>query len=133
MAKAYKEMVRTIGELLDIERQRRGITSTVLAAKLGVTQPTVSRWLKGNDTPNDDRVDALAAFLNLPPDDVVRALHAQRTSRPTVEVRVAALESQVADLKRTLERLVGELEAPPPGQQVDGTRPRRPRSDRVTR
>lgn len=53
-------------ERLTLARQRRGLRKQELAARVGVTPRTVSRWESGDRTPDDDNLDALSRQLGFP-------------------------------------------------------------------
>jgi Zn-dependent peptidase ImmA (M78 family)/DNA-binding XRE family transcriptional regulator len=53
---------------LTLARERRGMFRQELAARVGVTAVTVSRWENGKTVPPPDTVVALARVLEFPPD-----------------------------------------------------------------
>lgn len=52
-----------VGMVLRVMRERRGIVQADLAARIGVTQATVSRWEVGDLTPSTEAIHALAFAL----------------------------------------------------------------------
>lgn len=54
-----------LGQLLRRRRDELGIGQEALAARLGVTQQTVSRWEMGLSTPRPARLGELAQVLDL--------------------------------------------------------------------
>lgn len=56
---------RKIGMFLAQCRKERGITQTVLAEKLGVTQRSISRWETGRNMPDLSLLQPLAAELQV--------------------------------------------------------------------
>lgn len=67
----------TLAGALRAEIDRRELTGSEAADQLGVSQPTVSRWL-GGSPPDDDRVEVIAAFINRPPGEVERLVFQAR-------------------------------------------------------
>lgn len=65
------ERVAAIGELIRRRRTELGWGQTELAARLGVTQPQVSRWERGQHGPRARQLIALARLLDLEPEDLV--------------------------------------------------------------
>lgn len=55
-------------ERLKLARQRRGFYVQELAGRVGVTPKTVSRWERGERSPEDENIVALARELNFPRD-----------------------------------------------------------------
>ena len=55
----------TLGERLHRLRKLRGFTQGELAARLGVSKPTVWAWEQGRARPIEERLDALAAALGV--------------------------------------------------------------------
>ncbi|XYD06890.1 helix-turn-helix transcriptional regulator [Methylobacterium sp. NMS12] len=51
---------------LVLGRKRRKMTARALAAAIGVTPITVSRWENGNNEPEDTTIDAIAKELRFP-------------------------------------------------------------------
>lgn len=60
-------MVETKGMLALRERMaERGLSQQAIAEKLGVSQPSVSAWLKGSCRPDSAQRDALELSLAIP-------------------------------------------------------------------
>lgn len=55
-----------LAERIKSAREERGVTQQVLADTLGVSRVVVSDWETGKGSPNLDRLDVLAAFLQKP-------------------------------------------------------------------
>jgi transcriptional regulator with XRE-family HTH domain len=55
----------------EIGRQR--LTHTELARRMGVTQPTVTRWVNGTNRLDLDDFERLCRALDLPPERFLRA------------------------------------------------------------
>lgn len=114
--RTYNATVATIAELLQRRIQEDAITQTALALKLGVSQPTVTRWLKGDNPPGPEHVGRIAEYLGLTIDDVVRAIHRQRVegAGASINDRLTALELAVDQLRAMVRVLV---EGPPPAKR----------------
>lgn len=73
-----------------------GLTQQAVAARFGVQQATVNRWLWGKSVPEDNHVDELIDFTGLNRDQVLAAIHTQRRGRrPQLDdllERITALE-----------------------------------------
>lgn len=54
------------GDSLRETRMRKGLTQTDLAAKVGVTQSSISQWENGRKRPSARSVSKLASILGLP-------------------------------------------------------------------
>jgi transcriptional regulator with XRE-family HTH domain len=96
----------TIPDLLGAALDANNLTQEEAAARLGVKQPTVNRWLSGKDTPADKHVPALVELTGLPQDQILEALHRQRLSSASMPTRVASLEAEVAALRTTLDEVL---------------------------
>lgn len=105
----------TIAEVLADTLDAKSLTQDEAAARLGVKQSAVSRWIAGKDAPSDTYVPALVKLTGLSKSKVLDAIHQQRTSRATMPSRITILEREVAALRSELTRVVQLLEglAPP--------------------
>lgn len=54
-----------LGETLKVRREEHGLGQEQVAARLGVTQQTISRWEKGLAVPRPSRVVQLAELLEV--------------------------------------------------------------------
>ena len=61
---AFKERFRAIAFI-------RGLTQQAIAERLGVSEPTISRYASGNRTPNLETLVALADVLNVRLDTLI--------------------------------------------------------------
>ena len=94
-----------LGEVLEDERTRRGMTQMQAAVSLGVSQATYSRYARGHPAPLY-KAAAIAKFLRTPLPEVrelVMETHDQPAKpevspRPTVEERVGAIEQAIEHL-----------------------------------
>lgn len=78
-----------------------GLSQKVVAARVGVSQQTVSKWLTGETQPRVKLLPALADALSLDPTELSAALMAMTEPAPTdaaSELRLAALDRQIRDL-----------------------------------
>jgi transcriptional regulator with XRE-family HTH domain len=78
-----------------------GLSQKAVAARVGVSQQTVSKWLTGETQPRVKLLPALADALSLDPTELSAALVA--VAEPVAgdaasELRVAALDRQIRDL-----------------------------------
>ena len=86
-----------------LRRQLRSkkLSQAALAAHLGVSQQTVSKWLSGETQPRVKLLPALAEALGMDPTDLSAALVARAEPRnldEAMELRVAALDRLIRDL-----------------------------------
>lgn len=58
----------TIGSRIRESRQASGLTQDALAARLGVSQPTVNRWETGENEPGHGQIERLAEALSTVPE-----------------------------------------------------------------
>lgn len=61
-----KEINKMIGERIAMYLEERGDTQTDLARYLGVTQTSVSNWIKGVKMPRMDKVNAMCNYFHVP-------------------------------------------------------------------
>lgn len=109
----------TLGELVRLERERRGWDQADLARELGnVTQQTVSRWERCGSRPRRNVVARLASLLDLDPrvllaaagygpladkaDDVPLPVRPRATVLPVAELSPDRFEELVADVGRRM-------------------------------
>lgn len=90
-----------------------GDTTTALAARLGVNQSTVARWLSGAIPETVDR-HTLAVYLDCSPTDVAELLVESRAQRRRERTGAAAVaergeEARLRDEIRELRELLGDL------------------------
>lgn len=100
MAKAQDAPVN-IGQALEAERLRRGISQDDAAPSFGVSQATFSRWVKGQSLPSSRYWTKIGRFLHTSRDDVARIVGAQRLATPD-EARLDALEAEVRKLRELM-------------------------------
>lgn len=95
-----------IADRLRSLKEERGITNLDLARALGVTQPTVSRWVSGKIIPPRDQLEAIAGYFSVPVayicgfvDDesasisvVLTAINAAKAAREELDRAISALE-----------------------------------------
>lgn len=93
----------TIGDRLEAERLRRGMSQDEAAARLNVTQATFSRWVKGT-APKPTYWPAIARFVGITRADVAREVTARRMSDSD---RLDRIEREIADLRRLVQDALG--------------------------
>ena len=116
-----------LGDALEAERLRRGISQEEASYELDISQPTFSRYIHGEPVP-PARAPAMSRFLHIPEDEV-RLMIAQTHEpanvyvsprrRPLVE-RLDALERAIGDLSDALTEL--QRTPRPDGEQAPGGR-----------
>lgn len=97
-----------------------GLTQASVARRLGVSEATYSRWLHGEKIPRDENIPALAEHLDLTPAEL-KALLAETRQRYTTAGELRQLQSEVAQLRAMVSRILdqqelilGRLPADPP-------------------
>lgn len=68
-ARAPETLATRLGRL----RREAGLTLADVAARLGVSKPTVWAWEKGKARPLPERIDAIAEALGVPPGELAEA------------------------------------------------------------
>lgn len=61
-----KEINKMLGERIAMYLEERGDTQTDLARYLGVTQTSVSNWVKGVKMPRMDKINAMCNYFHIP-------------------------------------------------------------------
>lgn len=75
--------MKTSAQYIDAIRERHGLNSDRKAALLlGVSQPSVVRFRKGEDAFGDETATRVAELLDLEPEEVMIAAHAERARDP---------------------------------------------------
>lgn len=88
---------RNIAQLIASAMAEHGLTDTEAARRLGVKQPTVSRWRVGKSVPSEDRVEVLSAFCGVSPTVIRKAISDATPRQPQ------AIDGTLGHLLRTLE------------------------------
>ena len=97
---------QALGGMLGQEALRRGISQAQAADAIGVSQATFSRWVAGTTPPSARYWTAIGRFLRISRADVMRHLTAELDTRSrNYGERIAALEAELADVKRILEEI----------------------------
>jgi predicted transcriptional regulator len=99
----------TISEVLADYLARGDLTQDDAARILGVTQPTVQRWVVGKDTPSNRYVPAIVQMTGLSERKVIDAIHAQKLKARSLSSRVTALESEVLQMRSDLREVLALL------------------------
>lgn len=85
-----------------------GITSDyALAQQLGCRQQSVSAWRVGKTTIGDDLAPRVAALLNMPPEQVLADLHAEREKSEALRAVWHSISQQFARAAVVLLALAG--------------------------
>jgi transcriptional regulator with XRE-family HTH domain len=101
---------RTIRSLIDDRLAETGQSQAAAAAALGISQATMSRWRSGEHSPEPRYLAALAAWLDMPADDLLAVWAGNQAAKPArittdeLAERVRHLAAQVAALERRLRR-----------------------------
>lgn len=105
----------TTAELLAAHKARHKLTDQQIADEMGVSQPSVSDWLKGRVVPDDSRVEALARFLGVDEDEMAAINSFSRRKRAAdlgeAMGQMAQLEGAVRRLRAEVAELRAELAA----------------------
>jgi phage repressor protein C with HTH and peptisase S24 domain len=70
-------MGQTLGKMIALTRRARGLTLQQIADGVGVSYPAVQQWEKGKTDPSRSNALKLAQVLDLPIDQIERALDAE--------------------------------------------------------
>lgn len=81
----------SLGDLLKWGRTGKGFRQADIAHKIGVTQATWSLWERGDSFPSDTNIPAIAAELDLAPQDLLAA-----KERSGIDRKLKSLESTAA-------------------------------------
>jgi transcriptional regulator with XRE-family HTH domain len=92
------------GSMLRDRRETAGLTQEDLAARLGVSRATISRWELGTDLPAGANVDDIARFVRIPARDLTWLIEGRKADR-----REAMIESRIADLEQRMGEVVTML------------------------
>lgn len=79
---------------------------TRLAAELGVSAATVSRWIRHQSCPDPNRWPAIEDALGLPRGQLAREALAEGASAPDLTSQLADHEARIARLEATVRQLV---------------------------
>jgi Zn-dependent peptidase ImmA (M78 family)/DNA-binding Xre family transcriptional regulator len=71
----------------------RGLSATELAARIGVTNTTISRWRNSNQVPSPAMLEAMASELRVAPEWLTRPMRSA-TSRPNYRGSIAQLKQE---------------------------------------
>lgn len=98
----------TLATMIEARKAATGESDAAAGRACGVVQATFTRWRTGALSPNaPERVDALAAWLGVRPDDVSAAIAEGRRQRPA---KPRAVRSILADLAQQTEAHAAALE-----------------------
>lgn len=88
---------RTIAQLIASAMGDHGLTDTEAARRLGVKQPTVTRWRVGKAVPSEERIGALAEFCGVSTSVIRKAISDTAVRQPR------QIDGTLGHLLRTLE------------------------------
>lgn len=107
----------TIGDLIARRRTELGQSDEKAAREIDISQSVFSRWRAGRYIPQEDKIPALARWLDVDETTVERAITvARRSQAMTIEEAVAAVRQLLAEVERLAaraeqrERTIDELE-----------------------
>ena len=83
----------TLGSRINRARREAGLTLADVAAVLGVSKPTVWAWEKGKARPLPERLEAIAAALNVAPDILLASHH----ETGDIETIITACRERIAE------------------------------------
>lgn len=94
-----------LGDLLQGEADRRGITHDDAAQICDVSQATFSRWVNGDNPPGPRHIPALARYLRKPRDEVTKLVSIERDSRRSrsVAARLDGMDERLKRIEAALE------------------------------
>ena len=78
----------SFGKKLEQLRKSRSLTMAQVAARLGVSKPTVWAWEKGKARPIDDRIPALAEVLQVEPAELLAQAQPPGLSKLVADARM---------------------------------------------
>ena len=89
-------------------RKERGLSLTDFADKVGVSRPTVWSWETGKTKPRRQKLDAVAATLNLMDDELILDIAEveERTKARSLEREISAAKARIAKIAGTLPEAV---------------------------
>ena len=117
----WKALIRSgrtalrVGTLIKDRMERMALNQTQFAAKVGVSQGTVSHWISGRMLPHDDNATQLCFVLAIEPSEYYKAWSEDRTQQVKTlwEARggVVAVDADVIDMARSIATLTDEQRA----------------------
>ena len=102
------EYMKKLLEHLRSSRQDKGISQDYLAAKLGVSSSTISRWESKGKIPSIDKLFEYASLLDITVHEVLAfsANEPAEVSKPVGKIEISAYDK--ASFKRLVEQLLEE-------------------------
>lgn len=97
MGRKDRKLAKTLGSAIALERQKQGITQSVLAEMIGVEQETISRFERGATIPTLSRLNDIANALSCPLDFLIRSgstRHEDVTQRIAVSIQSLSPEDR---------------------------------------
>lgn len=62
----------SLGAVIRIARLKAGLSQQHVAARMGVSKPSVWAWERGRAVPTDEKIPALATILGIPEAELIR-------------------------------------------------------------
>lgn len=124
----FMDSEETISDRLRVLKEARGLTNTDLAEAVGVTQPSVSRWLTGKAYPRQDQISLLSELFNV---SVAHLVGQQKSQVNPVKLVTALTAAKTArdELTRVIESLefaiLGADSTEEPRREQRGKNPRK--------
>lgn len=117
----------TLGQRIQAERKRLGLSQEGLGEALGVTRQAISKWEADGAVPEVDKLVALSRLFHLPVGVLlgVEEAAARRTAPARTQVEKAAVAPAVGGAGRGMRRAgpKGEHPSKRPGRPAFGRRP----------
>lgn len=98
-----------IGARLERERLKRGESQDEAADRIGVSQPTYSRWTLGQSFPKSAYWVKIGRYLGVPRDEVGRIVNEERSADPA-DARMNQLEARFDRLEGKVDRVLEGLD-----------------------
>lgn len=103
-----KRTYKTFRELVKALREHHGWSQTTLAAKLGITQPTISSWESGRQVAGEGSCVQLASVLGISQEEIMRTIRRQTRGKKSSHGTFALLDTNLClvaldEIRDTLE------------------------------
>lgn len=94
------------GALLEQIIKERGLTAYRLSKIIGCSQSSIANWISGKNTPNYQKISALADALNVSVDYLLG-----NEEKPALEDKDGLTARDHRDIARDLERIMSDIES----------------------
>jgi transcriptional regulator with XRE-family HTH domain len=91
--------METLGEIIRVEREKRGLLLRHVAAATDVDQALISKFERGERLPSKDQVIRLAKFYNLNENDLVASWLADKIIMELRDEKMALIAMKLAKQK----------------------------------